>query len=95
MIYTINHYIYLGNYIPYEIVIGMNGYVWINTHHMKNLITIRNILLNSEYLLLQPLPILSNTSSNSSNGLEVEKWKHINILVKCMLDKILPQYDIV
>ena len=73
----------------------MNGYVWIKTHHTRNLVTLRSILLSSEYLLLESTATEGVGETGSGEINEVEKWKHINVLMKCMLDKVLPQHEIV
>lgn len=40
----------LGKRIPYEIAVGMNGRVWVNSGSVTNTIVITNALQNSEYL---------------------------------------------
>lgn len=48
----------LAKHIAFEIVIGLNGVVWIHTGPVSatsilNTILIRNVILNTEYLLLE------------------------------------------
>ena len=40
----------IGKHVPFEIAVGMNGKVWVNSHEPKNIILISNAILNSEYL---------------------------------------------
>ena len=40
----------LGTTIPYEIAVGMNGRVWINSDNLKSSILISNAILLSEKL---------------------------------------------
>ena len=40
----------LGKHFSFEVAIGMNGFVWINSSDLKTTILIRNILLNAELL---------------------------------------------
>jgi len=40
----------LGKKIAYEIAVGMNGRVWINSTHTTNIILLSNAILNSEHL---------------------------------------------
>ncbi|KAI8993456.1 hypothetical protein BDB01DRAFT_716292 [Pilobolus umbonatus] len=40
----------LGEHFPFEIAVGMNGRVWINSEDEKNTILISNAIQNSEYL---------------------------------------------
>jgi len=45
----------LGKIIPYEIAVGMNGRIWINSSSNKHTILISNAILNSEYLKTQQI----------------------------------------
>ncbi|KAI8379300.1 uncharacterized protein BYT42DRAFT_568364 [Radiomyces spectabilis] len=40
----------LGNHFPFEIAVGMNGRVWINSNTFQDTILIANAIQNSEYL---------------------------------------------
>lgn len=40
----------LGNAIPFELVVGVNGKVWIHAETAKNIIIVHNAILNSENL---------------------------------------------
>jgi exosome complex component RRP40 len=40
----------LGNYIPYEIAVGVNGRVWIKTRSVVETIVVTNAILNAEFL---------------------------------------------
>jgi len=41
---------YLGKRIPFEICVGINGRVWVNSGSVSNTILITNAILNSEFL---------------------------------------------
>eukprot|EP01027_Heterolobosea_sp_BB2_P008943 GEZU01013248.1.p3 GENE.GEZU01013248.1~~GEZU01013248.1.p3 ORF type:complete len:109 (+),score=15.97 GEZU01013248.1:313-639(+) len=40
----------IGQRAPFEIAVGMNGRVWINSHKTSHTIRISNAILNSEFL---------------------------------------------
>ncbi len=40
----------LGKAVPFEIAVGMNGKVWVNSHTRKNTALIANAIINSEFL---------------------------------------------
>ncbi|SAM03289.1 hypothetical protein [Absidia glauca] len=40
----------LGEHIPFELAVGMNGRVWVNTNSCRETILISNAIQNSEYL---------------------------------------------
>ncbi|CAO3647986.1 unnamed protein product [Cunninghamella echinulata] len=40
----------IGDHFPYEIAVGMNGRIWINSENVKHTIIIANAIQNSEYL---------------------------------------------
>eukprot|EP01102_Stenamoeba_stenopodia_P005811 TRINITY_DN16534_c0_g1_i1.p1 TRINITY_DN16534_c0_g1~~TRINITY_DN16534_c0_g1_i1.p1 ORF type:complete len:264 (-),score=63.96 TRINITY_DN16534_c0_g1_i1:27-788(-) len=48
----------IGEKIPYEIAIGSNGRVWINSPSMSHTIIISNALINSEYLSAKQTQVL-------------------------------------
>ena len=39
---------FLGNLVPYEIAVGMNGKVWVNAASKNHVILISNAIINSE-----------------------------------------------
>ena len=40
----------LRDYVSFEIAIGVNGKVWIDSHHEKNVIVIYNIIKKCQYM---------------------------------------------
>ena len=40
----------LGNYLPYEIAIGMNGRIWVKGRSSRETILIMNAISNSEFM---------------------------------------------
>ena len=40
----------LGKYIPFEIAVGMNGRIWVNSTNTTNCTIIVNAIINSEFL---------------------------------------------
>eukprot|EP01132_Coremiostelium_polycephalum_P000490 gene490-618_t len=40
----------LGKYIPFEIAVGVNGKVWVNSGSTHNTVVITNTILNSEFI---------------------------------------------
>jgi exosome complex component RRP40 len=40
----------LGKHIPYEIAVGMNGRIWVNSSNVESIILVANAIQNSEYL---------------------------------------------
>ncbi|CDH50149.1 exosome complex exonuclease rrp40 [Lichtheimia corymbifera JMRC:FSU:9682] len=40
----------LGEHFPFELAVGMNGRVWLNSNSTKDTIMLANAILNSEYL---------------------------------------------
>lgn len=55
---------HLGKVVPFEIAVGMNGKVWVNSASKKHTILICNAILNSEFL--QPNQIQSMVAKLSS-----------------------------
>ncbi|KAF7726436.1 exosome non-catalytic core subunit rrp40 [Apophysomyces ossiformis] len=44
---------FLGEHFPFEMAVGMNGRVWINSNSHKDTILISNAIQNSEYLSIE------------------------------------------
>jgi len=40
----------IGDRLPFEIAVGVNGRVWVNTNNITNTVLIANAILNSEFL---------------------------------------------
>ena len=40
----------LGKHVGFEIVVGMNGHVWVNSSSVKHIILVANAITNSEFL---------------------------------------------
>ena len=38
----------IGKLVPYEVAVGMNGRVWVKSHHVKNTILIAKAIESSE-----------------------------------------------
>ncbi|XP_050419709.1 exosome complex component RRP40 [Adelges cooleyi] len=51
----------LGHFIPYEIVIGINGKVWIKTSSVQRTIAIGSAIINAEHLKEDDIPQLIKT----------------------------------
>ncbi|KAM9946248.1 hypothetical protein ACTFIZ_010314 [Dictyostelium cf. discoideum] len=61
----------LGKHIPYEIAVGVNGRVWINSGSNHNTIVVSNTIYNSQYIQddqIEPF-ILKSLSINETSGL--------------------------
>lgn len=58
---------HLGQMIPYEIVIGANGKIWINSASMRTTIAIGNALLKAEHLKEEDIPQLIKNFNKSLN----------------------------
>ncbi|XP_050530057.1 exosome complex component RRP40 [Daktulosphaira vitifoliae] len=48
----------LGKYVPYEIVIGINGRIWIKTATVQTTIAIVNTIINAEHTIDEDIPNL-------------------------------------
>jgi len=62
---------HLGKVVPYEIAVGMNGRVWVNSASRKHTILICNAILNSEFI--KPNQILSMVQKLTSNFLQQQE----------------------
>ncbi|ORX50484.1 hypothetical protein DM01DRAFT_1337664 [Hesseltinella vesiculosa] len=51
----------LGEHIPFELAIGMNGRIWINSNSCKETILISNAIQNSEYLNTEQCEAMVNS----------------------------------
>lgn len=56
----------LGEHIPFEIAVGMNGRVWVNTSDIDNIIIVTNAILKSEYLNKKEIQVLMRKLLNTS-----------------------------
>lgn len=48
----------LGEHIPFEIAVGMNGRVWVNTSDIDKIIIVTNAILKAEHLSKKEIQIL-------------------------------------
>jgi len=55
----------LGNKIPYDVAVGMNGKIWLKTKSIKETIGIGNAILAAEYLTNEEIIHLFNDVINS------------------------------
>lgn len=58
---------HLGQMVPYEIVIGANGKIWINSASIRATIAIGNAILNAEHLEEEEIPQLIKNFNKSLN----------------------------
>ena len=54
------HLTFLGRFFPFEIVIGMNGRLYINTHSVINTLLLCNLLQNGQFLNLNDFQVLTH-----------------------------------
>lgn len=57
----------LGQFVPYEIVIGSNGKIWINSNSTRSTIAIGSAILNAEHLKEEDFPQLIKNFNKSLN----------------------------
>lgn len=57
----------LGQYVPYEIVVGANGKIWINSGSIRSTIAIGSAILNAEHLKEEDIPHLIKNFNKSIN----------------------------
>lgn len=58
---------HLGQFVPYEIVIGANGKIWINSASVRSTIAIGNAILKAEHLKEEDIPNLIKNFNKSLN----------------------------
>lgn len=57
----------LGQYVPFEIVVGANGKIWINSHSVRTTIALGSAILKAEYLKEEDIPQLVKKFNKSLN----------------------------
>lgn len=57
----------LGQYVPYEIVVGTNGKIWINSASVRTIIALGSTILKAEYLKEEDIPQLVKEFNKSLN----------------------------
>lgn len=58
---------HLGQFVPYEIVIGANGKIWIKSASVRTTIALGNAILKAEYLKEEDIPNLIKNFNKSLN----------------------------
>lgn len=58
---------HLGQFVPYEIVIGANGKIWINSPSVRTTIAVGNAILKAEHLKEEDIPCLISDFNKSLN----------------------------
>jgi len=57
----------LGQFVPYEVIVGTNGKIWINSGSIRSTILIGSTILKAEHLKEEDIPHLIKNFNNSLN----------------------------
>lgn len=57
----------LGQFVPYEVIVGTNGKIWINSGSIHSTISIGSAILKAEHLKEEDIPHLIKNFNNSLN----------------------------